>query len=41
MKRKRFGEEQILRILPEAQAGGRTIGEVRRAHGASEPTFYT
>ena len=41
MKRKRFGEEQILRILQEAQTGGRTIGEVCRAHGASEPTFYT
>jgi putative transposase len=41
MKRKRFSEEQILRILKEATIGDRTIGEVCRTHGISEPTFYT
>lgn len=41
MKRKRFTEEQIIRILQEAQKGEKTIGEVCRRHGVSEPTFYT
>ena len=40
MKRKRFQEEQIVRILQAAQAGGKTIGEVCRVHGISEATFY-
>lgn len=41
MKRKRFTEEQIIRILQEAQKGEKTIGEVCRRHGVSEPAFYT
>ena len=39
--KKRFGEEQIVAILREAAAGGKTIGEVCRKHAISEPTFYT
>jgi putative transposase len=41
MKRKRFNEEQIIGILQEAQKGVKTIGELCRVHGVSEPTFYT
>jgi len=41
MNRKRFSEEQIIGILQEAQKGVKTIGELCRAHGVSEPTFYT
>lgn len=40
MKKKRFSDEQIVGILREAEVGGKTIGEVCRAHGISEPTFY-
>ena len=38
--KKRFSEEQIVAILREAVTGGKTIGEVCRRHGISEPTFY-
>lgn len=38
--KKRFSEEQIVAILREASAGGKTIGEVCRKHSISEPTFY-
>jgi putative transposase len=38
--KKRFSEEQIVGILREAETGRKTIGELARAHGISEPTFY-
>ena len=40
MKRKRFSEEQIIGILQQAGEGGQSIGDVCRAHGVSENTFY-
>lgn len=39
MKRKRFSEEQIIRILQEADSG-MTARDVCRKHGISEQTFY-
>ncbi len=40
MKRKRFSEEQIIRILNEAEKGGHTIQEFCRQEGITEQTFY-
>ena len=40
MKGKRFSEEQIIRVLREAERQDRTVSEVCRAHGVSENTFY-
>lgn len=40
MKKSRFTEEQIVAILAEADRGETTIGDVCRAHGVSEATFY-
>ena len=38
--KKRFTEEQIVGILREAETRKKTISELSRAHGISEPTFY-
>jgi putative transposase len=40
MKRSRFTEDQIIAILREQEAGGKTA-EVCRRHGISEATFYS
>jgi putative transposase len=40
MKAKRFSEEQIVKILKEAETTEGTIGEVCRKYGISEFTFY-
>lgn len=39
MKRKRFSEEQIIRLLKEAEALG-NVREVCRQHNISEQSFY-
>lgn len=39
MRRGRFGEEQIVGILKEHQAG-RKMAELAREHGISEATLY-
>ena len=39
MKRARFTEEQIIGVLKEHEAGGKT-GDLARKHGVSEATLY-
>ena len=41
MEKSRFTEEQIVTILAEGDRGEQTIGEVCRAHGVSQATFYS
>ena len=40
MKRSRFKEEQIIRILKEGELGGK-IDELCRRHNISKPTYYS
>ena len=39
MKNSRFTEVQIIKILSEQQQG-KTVIEICRSHGISQPTFY-
>jgi putative transposase len=38
--KKRFTEEQIVAVLREGQSGAKTVEELCRAHGVSQPTYY-
>jgi putative transposase len=38
--KKRFSEEQIVRILRQAEAANQTVEEVCKQHGISEQTWY-
>ncbi|MCP4578983.1 MAG: transposase [Deltaproteobacteria bacterium] len=40
MKKRRYSEQQIVSILQEAEKGEKTIGEVCKAYGVSEQSFY-
>ena len=40
MKKKRFSEEQIVRMLRQAQAADQTVAQVCKERGISEQTWY-
>lgn len=40
MKQKRYNSEQIVRILQEAEKGGKTIADLCRRYEISEATYY-
>ena len=40
MKKQRFSEEQIVRMLRQAETANQTVAEVCKEHGVSEQTWY-
>ena len=40
MRKRRFSEQQIVKILGEAKAG-KSVKDICRKHGISDATFYT
>ena len=40
MKKKRFTEEQIVRMLRQAQPANQTVAQVCKDYGVSEQTWY-
>lgn len=38
--KKRFSEEQIVAILRDGESGQKTVEQLCREHGVSQPTYY-